>query len=448
MNPLKKGKFRPIALLNVEIDIGNGVQQVGRLAWRDRVAYFEYDNTFLSSGLELSPFKLRLAPGLVNGPPQIFEGLHGLFNDSLPDGWGRLLMDRQLYKIGLHPSQMTPLDRLAWVGAHGMGALVYRPEHPPLAEDDDDAIDLDKLADQSREVLKDNPKAVLDALIKAGGSPQGARPKALVGLASDHSHLIHGVDDLPPGYEHWLVKFRAVNDPIDIGAVENAYAEMARAAGVDMPPTKLFPAKKGPGYFGIKRFDRIHNQRVHMHTISGLLNASHIHASIDYSTLLKATRSLVRQQVAVEQMFTRMAFNVFAFNRDDHTKNHSFLMAADGVWKLSPAYDVTFTMAGGEHALDIAGEGRRPGVEHILAVADDVGVDKARAKEIMDRVRHAVSRWPEFADFSGVSDKMISAIDKPLNGARKLAKKPKREPSPDAKINTQPEPLPRGRKPK
>lgn len=440
-----KGKFRPISLLNVEIDLGNGVRQVGRLAWRDRVVYFEYDKTFLSSGLELSPFKLRLGPDLVKGPPQIFDGLHGLFNDSLPDGWGRLLMDRKLFEIGLHPSQMTPLDRLAWVGAHGMGALIYRPEHPPLAEDETDVINLDKLADASREVLKDNPKAVLDALIKAGGSPQGARPKALVGLASDHRDLIHGIDDIPPGYEHWLVKFRAVNDPIDIGAVEHAYAEMARAAGVDMPPTKLFPAKKGPGYFGIKRFDRVHNQRVHMHTISGLLNASHIHASIDYSTLLKATRSLVRQQAAVEQMFTRMAFNVFACNRDDHTKNHSFMMAVDGDWMPSPAYDVTFSMgAGGKHALGIAGEGRRPGVEHVLAVADDVGVDRATAKDIIDRVRHAVSRWPEFADFSGVSDRMIAAIDQPLNGTRKLAKKPKRAPPTGAKLTEQTEP-PSGR---
>ena len=136
-----------------------------------------------------------------------------------------------------------------------------------------------------------------------------------------------------------------------------------------------------------------------------------------YRTLLKATWSLVRQQSAVEQMFARMAFNVFACNRDDHTKNHSFMMREDGVWLLSPAYDVTFSMGhGGEHALDIAGEGRRPSLEHILSVADDVSVDRAKAREIVDRVRDAVARWPEFADFGGVSNKMTVAVNRQLNG--------------------------------
>jgi serine/threonine-protein kinase HipA len=418
MNILRQGKFRPVTLLHVEINLGGKTQKVGRLALRDRIIYFEYDRIFLKDGFELSPFRLKRTPDLIKGPPQVFEGLHGLFNDSLPDGWGHLLMDRQLVRNGLHPSMMSPLDRLAWVGSAGMGALTYRPEHPALSDADDSDIDLDMLAGQSRDVLEDNPQAVLDALIRTGGSPQGARPKVLVGLSQDHTRLIHGVSDLPPGYEHWMVKFRSMNDSADSGAIEFAYGEMARAAGVEMPPTRLFAAAQGPGYFGIKRFDRIRNQRLHMHTISGLLNATHLHASISYSTLLKATRSLVRHQAAVEQMFTRMVFNVFACNRDDHTKNHSFLLAEDGIWKPSPAYDVTFTFAGGEHALDIAGEGRRPGITHILAVADDAGVGRAEANAIISRVRHAVSRWPEFAGASGVSDDMISVVGKILNGIR------------------------------
>ena len=413
-------RFRPISLLHVEVEPGGSRLSVGRLAWRDRVAYFEYDPAFLARGMELSPFRLRLAPGVVEGPTRPFDGLHGLFNDSLPDGWGRLLMDRRLHQLGLHPGQLTPLDRLAWVGARGMGALIYRPEHPPLARDGDPAIDLDKLAEEAGRVLDDSPRAVLDELLTVGGSPHGARPKALVGLSADHSRLIHGVGEVPDGFAHWLVKFRAAGDPIDVGAVEHAYAAMAREAGVDMPPTMLFPAKKGPGFFGAMRFDREHNQRVHTHTACGLLNASHVHPSLGYSDLLKATRSLVRHQAAVEQMFVRMVFNVLAFNRDDHTKNHSFLMRPDGTWRPSPAYDVTFSMGhGGEHALDVAGEGRNPGLEHILRVADEVGIGRAKANEIVDRVRPAVARWPEFADISGVSRQSAASIDRTLNGVRK-----------------------------
>ncbi len=433
-------RFQPITLLRVEM----GAHLVGRLAWRDRVAYFEYDRAFLATRLEPSPFRLRLAPGVVEGPSGVFARLHGLFNDSLPDGWGRLLTDRKLREVGIQSGALTPLDRLAWVGVHGMGALVYRPEHPALATGADGTVDLDRLADESRLVLADDPKAVLDELLRVGGSPQGARPKALVGCSPDGSRLVHGVDDLPDGHEHWIVKFRAPGDPVDAGAIEHAYAEMAREAGIAMPPTRLFPAAKGPGYFGIKRFDRVGNRRVHMHTISGLLNIDHTLPSLGYDGLLKATRSLTRRQSEVEQMFTRMVFNVVAHNRDDHTKNHSFLMADDGTWSASPAYDVTLSSGpGGEHALDVAREGRNPGTAHILSVAKEVGVRQETALACIDRVRFAVNRWPEFASFSGVSDEMIDDIDRRLNGSRKRKMADAVEPTPEpeaAPTSTVPEP--------
>jgi serine/threonine-protein kinase HipA len=423
--PVKTRVFRPITVLNVEMVLNGARRQVGRLAWRDRVIYFEYDSAFLSTRIELSPFGLKRAPGVIEGQPTVFERLHGLFNDSLPDGWGRLLMDRKLHQVGIQPNQLTPLDRLAWIGGHGMGALLYRPEHPGLTGGGE-GVDLDRLADQSRMVLEDKPKAVLDELLRIGGSPQGARPKALVGVSVDGGSLIHGVDDLPDNYEHWIVKFRSSTDTADVGAIEHAYAAMAREAGVAMPPTALFPAKKGPGYFGIKRFDRSGNRRLHMHTASGLLNIDHTLPSLGYDGLLRAARSLTRRQSEVEQVFARMVFNVFAHNRDDHTKNHSFLIAEDGGWYASPAYDVTFSSGpDGEHALDIAGEGRNPGVGHIHAVANEVGVGKKEAAAIIDRVKMAVDRWPVLATGSGVSDKMASAIDRVLNGARKRKREPR-----------------------
>ena len=421
-------KFRPITALRVELAWKGKALAVGRLAWRDRVAYFEYDSTFLATKLELSPFRLRLEPGLFEGPERVFDRLHGLFNDSLPDGWGRLLMDRKLRQEGILPGALNPLDRLAWVGKRGMGALTYYPEHPAMAGAEG-AIDLDLLADESQMVLEDNPKALLDRLIKVGGSPHGARPKALVGYAVDGSSLLHGVDDLPEKYEHWIVKFRAPGDAVDAGAVERAYAEMAIEAGVDMPDTTLFPAKSGPGYFGIKRFDRIGNQRLHMHTVSGLLQVDHTLPTIGYVDMIKADRLLTRRQADVDQAFTRMVFNVLAHNRDDHTKNHSFLMADDGQWSLSPAYDVTFSSGpGGEHALDVSGEGRSPGISHILAVAKNVGVSERTAAETIERVRAAVDRWPRFAASREVSRKVVLTIDRQLNGVRPRPSRPKPSP--------------------
>ncbi len=412
-------KFRPITVLKVEFAGWGGPNRVGRLAWRDRVAYFEYDPEFISTKLELSPFKLPLRPDLFEGPPGVFETLHGLFNDSLPDGWGRLLMDRKLIEIGIQPGQLTPLDRLAWVGRRGMGALTYTPEHPALAEDERNEIDLDRLALQARNVYEDSPKAVLDELLRIGGSPHGARPKALVGRSPDGSRLVHGVDDLPDGYQHWLVKFRSIGDPIDAGAIEHAYAEMGRAAGIIMPETTLFPATKGPGFFGIRRFDRVGNRRYHMHTLSGLLNIDHTLPNIGYAGMLKATRALTRRQAEVDQMFARMVFNVLAWNRDDHTKNHSYIMAQDGEWSASPAYDITFSSGpGGEHALDVDRESMNPGVVNILAVAKDVGVEKRVALTCIERAKSAVDGWPVFAKSCGVSNKMQKTIDQRINGVR------------------------------
>ncbi|MGE4299099.1 MAG: type II toxin-antitoxin system HipA family toxin [Desulfovibrionaceae bacterium] len=413
-------RYEPIRLLNVELDMGTSIH-VGRLAWVDGEILFEFDRSFPIERLDISPFKLRPTPGssVIKAPPRPFEGLHGIFNDSLPDGWGRLLMDRKLREVGIRPGQLTPLDRLAWVGSRGMGALCYRPEHPALGGKDDTPLDLDRLAGEARLVLADSPEAVFDRLLNVGGSPGGARPKALVGVSEDGSRLIHGADSLPEGYAHWLVKFGAREDAREAGSIEMAYAEMAQVAGVAMPETRLFPSNDGPGYFGIRRFDRDGNRRIHMHTISGLLHADFRLPSMDYTDLLKATFLLTRRQPDVDQMFTRMAFNVLAHNRDDHTKNHSFLMDSDGEWRLSPAYDVTFSDGpGGEQSLAVAGEGRNPGVKDLRTVGKAVGIAKATVEERIERALDAVRRWPEFAGKHGVGKRRSEEISAELKSLR------------------------------
>ena len=410
-------RFQPVRLLNVDIQLGEAVHPVGRLAWQDRRILFEYAPAFIERGLQISPFHLPLQAGVIYGDPAIFDGLMGVFNDSLPDGWGLLLLDRKLAQMGLLPGALTPIDRLAYVGGAGTGALRYRPEHeraPGVV-----SIDLDALAEDARSVLEGESLEVLDTLIALGGSSGGARPKIVAACSADRTRLVTGDGRLRRGYSHWLIKFRSSTDPPDVGAIEHAYAEMARAAGIDMAPTHLFPAKSGAGYFGTERFDRRGNARVHVHSVCGLLKADFRIPSIGYVSLLKATRVLTRNQLEVDRMFRRMVFNVFARNRDDHTKNHAFILEEDGTWHSSPAFDLTFSAgSGGEHALDVAGEGRAPGIEHIEEVARLSGVHADVARECVEQVRHAVDRWPIHAAASGVSAASAADIDLQLNGRR------------------------------
>lgn len=409
-------------LLTVDLDFNEPVR-VGRLAYVNREIVFEFDKDFPVDKLDISPFNLRppLTGSVIKGPERLFDGLHGVFNDSLPDGWGRLLMDRMLSKLNIRPGQLTPLDRLAWVGSRGMGALVYKPEHPDLPEyDDNDNINLDEMAEAVKTVLEDSPEAVFEELLKVGGSPGGARPKALVGLSPDGKTMIHGEDQLDDGYEYWLVKFCGVDDSSETGLIEKAYADMAVAAGIDMPETRVFPSNNGPGYFGIKRFDRGADGRKHMHTVCGLLNADFRLPSIGYEDLLKATSALTRHQDDVNHMFRRMVFNVFAHNRDDHTKNHAFLMDETGEWRLSPAYDIVFSDGpGGEHTLDIGGEGRYPGLDDIRRVGKNLKLDKKVVEESIASVRAAVGRWPAIAVDNGVSKKAVQAISSEIEKLNK-----------------------------
>ena len=409
--------FQPVTLLNVDIQLGEVVHPVGRLAWQDRRILFEYARTFIERGLPISPFHLPVRAGVVYGDPAIFDGLMGVFNDSLPDGWGRLLLDRKLAQMGILAGALTPIDRLAYVGEAGAGALRYRPAHERahgIA-----SIDLDALAEDARSVLDGESSEVLDTLLDLGGSSGGARPKIVAACSPDRTRLVTGKGVLRRGYSHWLIKFRSSTDPADVGAIEYAYSAMARAARIDMAPTHLFPARSGAGYFGTERFDRRGSARVHVHSVCGLLKADFRIPSIGYVSLLKATRVLTRNQLEVDRMFRRMVFNVFARNRDDHTKNHAFILEEDGTWHSSPAFDLTFSAgSGGEHALDIAGEGRAPGLEHIAEVARLAGVHADVARSCVDQVKAAVDQWPAHASASGVSAASAASIDLQLNGRR------------------------------
>ncbi|MEX0893810.1 MAG: HipA N-terminal domain-containing protein, partial [Gemmatimonadota bacterium] len=227
--------------LEVRLDWGHEQVVVGTLAEQERRIYFEYDAAFLDAPLPISPFKLSVRPGLFEHSERDFAEVFGVFNDSLPDGWGLLLMDREFEKRGWNPATVSVLDRLAYIGTRGMGALTY---HPPMATAEEESlwIDLHTLARQAERIVAGSAEEVLPALRIAGGSPGGARPKVLVGVRSD-GQMISGTSDIPEGYRHFLIKFRGQEDASEIGAVEAAYALMAEAAGVNVPSTRLFETR-------------------------------------------------------------------------------------------------------------------------------------------------------------------------------------------------------------
>lgn len=370
---------------------------MGRLLLKNRQIFFEYDVAFLKLGLELSPFKLPLKIGVITSNDKTFEGLFGVFNDSLPDGWGRLLLDRKLMHAGLTPETLSPLDRLCFVGNRGMGALSFEPENSNSVLNAPN--DLDEIDNEIQATLDENDNYIDDLLI-LGGSSAGARPKVLLQIDN----------------EDWLIKFRSNLDPKDISTIEYAYHHMAKDAGLIVPQARLFPSRKGLGFFGVKRFERNGNKRIHMHTISGLIHADHREPSLDYESIMKATLYLTKDVRQCEVQFRNAVFNVLSHNRDDHSKNFSFLMNTDGEWTVSPAYDLTFSSGpAGEHSTIIMGEGKNPTKELLLKLANVGNIKPNTAIEIIQQVLAATSKWYTFANESGVSKLQTKHIGKALS---------------------------------
>ncbi len=340
---------------------------VGTLAKTpERVVAFEYDLDWLNNGFSISPFSLPLIKKVFIPKYEPFDGLFGVFNDSLPDGWGRLLVDRLFLKNKINPVEIDNLNRLAVVQESGMGALTYKPEHRFQTEND--VSNLDILAQECSKILESQNSDNLDELFQLGGSSGGARPKILTSIDN----------------EDWIIKFPSSIDPKNIGEKEYQYSLCAKDCGINMTETKLLPSEICSGYFGIKRFDRKNGKKVHMVSASGLLETSHRLPNLDYNLLMKLTLELTRNYEDIEQLFRLMCFNVFAHNRDDHSKNFSFLYDNNKKeWHLSPAYDLTYSSSfNGEHATTINGEGKNPNLDDILAIAKNIGLNEKSAKNI------------------------------------------------------------------
>lgn len=385
--------------------------RLGTLADNGASLLFEYSPEALAQKLELSPRHLKLRAQAYGGFPAYQHRLPGLVADALPDGWGLLLMDRLFRRQGISPG---PLDRLAFIGDRALGALSFVPAADTSLPEAD--LQLLALAQESQQVLAGEESAVLMELVLTGGSPQGARPKALV----QYDPQAQQVSTLPgaPG-EPWLVKFQAQGEHKEVCAIENLYAELARTCGLRMPATIYFDLSPKLAGFGIARFDRAGELRVPVHSLAGLLHADFRLPSTDYTTFLRATRLMTRDQREVEQAFAHTVFNVVFHNRDDHAKNFAYRLDHDRRWRLAPAYDLTFSQGpGGEHQTDICGEGRRITRTHLLTLASQGGVEPAEANAIIERILEQAGHFRQRASGHSIRRNTVAQIAKVIEECR------------------------------
>lgn len=336
-----------------------------------KTCVFEYDNTWLLDGFSISPLELPLKNGLFTAKRNPFGGNFGVFEDSLPDGYGRYLMHKTLLRQGINDFNLSVLDRLSLVGKNGMGALTYEPT--TTIENDEEITDWDLLQEKALEVLREQQDTDAGLLLYNSGNSGGCRPKAIF---SDKDG-------------HWLIKFRHTYDPQDMGQTEFLYNETAKRCGISVPDFRLVDGR----YFASRRFDLTDNgERIHTATAGGLLCISLSAPVLDYINLLALTGYLTQSKEDVEELYRRMVFNYLTENKDDHCKNFSFFVSYDTLkkwqWHLAPAYDLTHCSEGynGEHATSVNNTGR-PTLSDFIAVGTKNKISRKRCTEIFEEVR-------------------------------------------------------------
>ena len=331
------------------------------------VVVFHYDSDWLANGFSISPLDLPLENKTFVAPSAPFYGNFGIFEDSMPDGYGRYLLHKILQQQAVNDFSLNPLQRLSIVGKSGMGALWYQPETrmgnfvPQLS--------LAQLQQSALEVLSEKTTEGLELLYLSSGNSGGCRPKCL----------------LKDSAGEWLVKFRHIYDPKDIGITEYQYMALAKRCGVDVPECKLIDGK----YFASRRFDIASDgRRLHIATAAALLSESINPPKADYRQLLSLTGYLTQSASQVEQMYRRMVFNVLIDNKDDHAKNFSFIANEDGTWQLAPAYDLLPFPEGyhGQHATSIMYKGN-PTDDDMLTAGETIRINRRRGKQIIEEIR-------------------------------------------------------------
>lgn len=348
------------------VEVWLSSDRVGRIALnKDGLALFEYDADWIRNGFSISPFHLPLESRLFTADFKPFDGNFGVFDDSLPDGWGALVLDRFLRAQGKSLASLNLLEQLMYVGSRGHGALEYRPDLSTV--DEQVIIDLDRMAEESQRVLNTDYSGELDKAWQRGGSSGGTRPKVFVHYEGDE----------------WLVKFRDRTDPPDVGIIEYKTSLLAHECGIEMPETRLFEGK----YFGTKRFDRTPDWgKLHVISLSSLMNLDYHLPTADYGHLFWACSQLTHSVKELWKVFRLMAFNLIIGNCDDHVKNFAFIYR-NSAWQLSPAYDLLPCEGhGGFHSLSVNGNYKNPGKADAVQLAEKFGLKRDEAEEVFNEI--------------------------------------------------------------
>ncbi len=407
---------------------------VGAAMWnaQKNVAEFQYDPAFISLGLNVSPIQMELNDnvysfGTLN--QDTFYGLPGLLADSLPDAYGKVLLDRWLAENGR--TEVNPIERLCYQGNRGMGALEFEPVQDMYNLENSQVLEVASLVDIARQVLLDRSKLNVNLntditegvkqIISVGTSAGGARAKAVIAYNKETKEIRSGQINAPKGFEHWLLKLDGVTnqnlgDPKHYGIVEYIYYLMAREAGIDMMESRLLE-ENGRSHFMTKRFDRTAaGEKLHTQTLCGIAHYDYkILRAYSYEQLFQVMRKLKLTVKEAEQMYRRMIFNIVARNQDDHTKNTSFIMDQNGKWFLSPAYDISWAYnPTGEwtskHQMSIANKWDNFTMKELLHFAEQINLKNAQ--EIIQQVTEAVSTWERKANEYSLPKDMISQIQK------------------------------------
>lgn len=408
-------------------------QKIGSVLWNESrmCANFEYTQEFMHSGLEVSPLMMPLSSRIYSFPNRdsykTFLGLPGMLAEALPDAFGRALLDNWLAAQGRQDA--NPVERLCFQGKRSMGALEFVPSKERIL-DAEQAIEVESLVQTAREALmnkeafvtnlSNSDEALLD-IIRVGTSAGGQRAKAVIAYNDTTGEVRSGQTTAPEGFDYWLLKLDGVTnkelgDPEHWGEVEYVHSLIAKAAGINMSECRLY-RENGRAHFMTRRFDRVNGEKIHMQTLCGLAHYDFnmLHA-YSYEQAFAVMRQLRLTYPEAEEFYRRMVFNVVARNQDDHTKNISFLMDKQGVWHLSPAYDMSwaYNPAGGwtsMHQMSINNKWDHITREDLLRVAYEMNIKRAPA--IIDQVVEAVSQWSQLAkDQTDIPQNIIDTIEK------------------------------------
>lgn len=411
MNLLKLNKIK------VYLNLEENRIQIGTLISEGTNVYFKLHDTYLTNfedfennKLMLSPFKMIHTNEIQLGSKTPFEGLFGLFSDSLPDAWGRLLQDRY-FQSKMEGLKLNPLNRLLCVGKNGSGALEYEPELQILEKQE--IFNIDKFYAASKKILIGENSEILTNFYRLGGTSGGARPKINIGLNPITNELVDFTSDIPENFENWIVKFPSIYDLPDIANIEFSFYNMAKACGIEINECKLLNGKENTNFFATKRFDRIGNKKLHLHSLAGLIHDDFNMNNLDYGHLMDVAFHL-EKDVNVYQKILRLAiFNVFACNQDDHSKNFSFIMGSNKKWRFSPAYDLTFSPSSyGFQSMSVAKNAKNITSQDFVKLSKHFHVKNIN--EILEEVKTNLTNWDYFAMNGGVSKVSRDLISKKI----------------------------------